>query len=152
MSETDLTRSIADTAEALVEDFELFDEWEERYQYIIELGDALPAMDPQDQVDANKVGGCVSTVWLVARTAGSAPVIELSADSDSSLVKGLIAILLSVFSGRPAREILSFDLDGLFERLDLKQHLSRSRSNGLRSMVRRVRELAERSGGDAGSS
>jgi cysteine desulfuration protein SufE len=98
------------------------------------------------------VGGCVSTVWLVARTAGSAPVIELSADSDSSLVKGLIAILLSVFSGRPAREILSFDLDGLFERLDLKQHLSRSRSNGLRSMVRRVRELAERSGGDAGSS
>ena len=149
MSETDLTRSIADTAEVLVEDFELFDDWEERYQYIIELGDALPAMDPQDQVNENKVDGCVSTVWLVARPSGHPPVIELSADSDSSLVKGLIAILLRVFSGRPAREILGFDVDSLFERLDLKQNLSRSRSNGLRSMIRRVHRFAECYGDDA---
>jgi cysteine desulfuration protein SufE len=137
-----LIRPLADTVDDLVESFELFDDWEERYQYIIELGDELPPMDPEDQVDENKVDGCMSTVWLVARSTGEPPVIELSADSDSSLVKGLIAVLLRVFSGRPPSEILEFDVEGLFDRLDLKEHLSRSRTNGLRSMIRRIRELA----------
>jgi cysteine desulfuration protein SufE len=107
------------------------------------LGDQVPPMTPEDQVDRNKVDGCLSTVWLVGRPSGDPPLIELSADSDSSLVKGLIAILLRVYSGRSAEEIVAFDIDGLFQRLDLKQHLSRSRSNGLRSMVRRIRQLAE---------
>jgi cysteine desulfuration protein SufE len=140
-----LIRPLADTVDELIENFELFDDWEERYQYIIELGDELPPMDPQDQVDDNKVDGCMSTVWLVARSSGDPPVIELSADSDSSLVKGLIAVLLRVYTGRPPSEILEFDIEGLFDRLDLKQHLSRSRTNGLRSMIRRIRELASSS-------
>ena len=139
-----MIRPLADTVDDLVENFELFDDWEERYQYIIELGDELSPMDPQDQVDENRVDGCMSTVWLVARSAGEPPVLELSADSDSSLVKGLIAVLLRVYSGRPPGEILEFDIEELFDRLDLKQHLSRSRTNGLRSMIRRIRELAGR--------
>ena len=138
-----MSQTLDETVEDLVENFELFDDWEERYQYIIELGDQLPPMQAEDQVPQNKVDGCLSTVWLVGRPTGNPPVVVLSADSDSSLVKGLIAILLSVYSERPAEEILAFDIDGLFQRLDLKEHLSRSRSNGLRSMVRRVRELAE---------
>jgi cysteine desulfuration protein SufE len=140
-----LPRPLAETVDDLVESFELFDDWEERYQYIIELGDELPPMDSEDRVYENKVDGCMSTVWLVARSAGEPPVIELSADSDSSLVKGLIAVLLRVYSGRSPHEILNFDVERLFDRLDLKQHLSRSRTNGLRSMIRRIRELAGRS-------
>jgi cysteine desulfuration protein SufE len=147
-SEVPLSRSLTETVEDLVENFDLFDDWEERYQYIIELGDGLPAMDPADQVDENKVDGCMSTVWLVARTVGEPPVLELSADSDSSLVKGLIAVLLQVYSGRCASEILGFDIEGLFERLDLKQNLSRSRSNGLRSMIRRIHDLARQADPD----
>jgi cysteine desulfuration protein SufE len=138
-----LTNSLDETVEDLVESFELFDDWEERYRYIIELGDELPPMDPEDQVSDNKVDGCLSTVWLVGRPSGDPPVLELSADSDSTLVKGLIAVLMQVYSGRQPEEILAFDIDGLFHRLDLKQHLSRSRSNGLRSMVGRIRQLAE---------
>lgn len=142
-----MTQTLDETVEDLVESFELFDEWEERYQYIIELGDELPPMAAEDQVDENKVDGCLSTVWLVGRPAGDPPLVELSADSDSSLVKGLIAVLLRVYSGRSAEEIVNFDIEGLFQRLGLKQHLSRSRSNGLRSMVRRIRLLAERQRG-----
>jgi cysteine desulfuration protein SufE len=138
-----LADPLSETVEDLVDSFELFDDWEERYLYLIELGDELPAMQPVDHVDENKVDGCLSTVWLVARAVGDPPVMELSADSDSSLVKGLIAILLRVYSGRRAGEVLQFDIETLFERLDLKQNLSRSRSNGLRSMIRRIRQLAE---------
>jgi cysteine desulfuration protein SufE len=139
-----LIRPLVETVDDLVENFELLDDWEERYQYIIELGDELSPMAPEDQVEENKVDGCMSTVWLVARPTGQPPVIELSADSDSSLVKGLIAILLRIYSGRPPDEILGFDVERLFDRLDLKQHLSRSRSNGLRSMIRRIHQLAQK--------
>ena len=131
------------TVEELLEEFALFDDWNDRFQYIIELGDSLAELPEEFRVDANLVQGCQSRVWLKERVRpGNPPVIEFAADSDSQIVKGLIAILVMLLSGRTAREILQTDIEGVFERLDLKRHLSRSRSNGLSSMIKRIRVLA----------
>lgn len=131
------------TVEELLEEFALFDDWNDRFQYIIELGDSLAELPEEFRVDANLVQGCQSRVWLKERVRpGNPPVIEFAADSDSQIVKGLIAILVMLLSGRTAREILETDIEGVFERLDLKRHLSRSRSNGLSSMIKRIRVLA----------
>ena len=126
----------------IVDNFELFDSWEDRYRYIIELGSGLESLDPQHRMESNRVQGCVSNVWLIREQAESADEVHFRADSDSQLVKGLIAIALSIYSDRTPRQIIDFDINGLFQKLELGQHLSRSRSNGLNSMVQRIKVLA----------
>jgi cysteine desulfuration protein SufE len=131
------------TAEELLDEFSLFDDWSEKYQYIIELGDQLGEFPEDQRVDTNLVQGCQSNVWLIARTRGSSPpVVEFLADSDSQIVRGLIAILVMLLSGRSAEEIQSMEVERVFEKLELQRHLSRSRSNGLHSMIQRIRTLA----------
>jgi len=134
-----MTQATPKTIEELIEDFELFDEWEERYAYIIELGDQLPPLPEELHRDEFLVQGCQSRVWLVARDAAQSGTVEFVADSDSRITKGLIAILVLLCSGRPAEEVVHMDLEGLFEHLDLKSHLSRSRSNGLYSMIKTLK-------------
>ena len=131
------------TIEELLDEFEDFDHWEERYRYIIELGEELDEMPAELKTEENRVQGCVSNVWLVMDVQpGDPPLVQFVADSDSQIVRGLVSILLMLCSGRPAREVVVMDIDGVYERLGLRQHLSRSRSNGLHSMIQRIRTLA----------
>lgn len=131
------------SVEQLIESFDLLDEWDERYRYIIELGDQLDEMPAELKTEQSRVEGCVSNVWLVYEVqAGNPPRIQFIADSDSQIVRGLVAMLLMIYSGRTPQEIIDVDIDAVFDRVGLKQHLSRSRSNGLRSMVRRIRQIA----------
>lgn len=131
------------SVEQLIESFDLLDEWDERYRYIIELGDQLDEMPAELKTEQTRVEGCVSNVWLVYEIqAGNPPRIQFIADSDSQIVRGLVAMLLMIYSGRTPQEIIDVDIDAVFDRVGLKQHLSRSRSNGLRSMVRRIRQIA----------
>lgn len=136
------------TLEELVDDFEFLDAWEDRYRYIIELGDELEKMPEALKTEENRVQGCVSNVWLVLDVEpGDPPLIRFIADSDSQIVRGLVAILLMLCSGRPVCEIQALDIESVFERLELGKHLSRSRSNGLHSMIKRIRRLAEEQAG-----
>ena len=129
------------TKDELIEEFDLFDDWEEKYRFIIELGDGLPAFDSDARIESNRVQGCVSNVWLLPHE-GDDGLIYFTADSDSQLGKGLIAIVIMLFSGKSAEDILQFDISDLFERVELTQHISRSRSNGLNSMIQRIKSLA----------
>ena len=131
------------TIEELLEDFEFLDSWEDRYRYIIELGDELEDLDAELRIEENRVQGCVSNVWLIASfDASSPPQISFRADSDSQLVRGLVSILIMLCNNQPAPTVLALDVEDLFTRLELRNHLSRSRSNGLFSMVKRIRVLA----------
>jgi len=129
--------------EELIETFELLEDWEERYSYLIDLGRKLPEMEDADKVEANRVRGCQSTVWMTARVRDSdPPVIDFLADSDSHIVKGLIAILQAIYSGQQPRFVRSFDARPVFARLGLEEHLSPTRRTGLHSMLKRIRDLA----------
>lgn len=131
------------TVDRIMQNFDVLTDWEDRYRYIIELGRKLPPFDEKYKVDDNLVRGCVSQVWLVTDVRdGDPPVIEFRADSDAQIVKGLVAILLSLYSGKTAREILTADIRSIFEKLDLAKHLSINRANGFASMVKRIHELA----------
>jgi cysteine desulfuration protein SufE len=125
----------------ITENFELLDEWDDRYRYLIELGRTLPELPEDARTDANKVRGCTSQVWLrtdLRPNGASGPVLEFMGDSDAHIVRGLIAILLALYSGKPASEILSTDAESLFVKLGLREHLTPQRSNGFRSMVDRI--------------
>jgi len=137
MSEPKAFRDIED-------DFSLLDDWEDRYRYIIELGQALPPLRPEERNAENKVHGCASQVWLVsdASQAGGAPVLNYRGESDAMIVRGLVAILIALYSGRPAGEIADTDAIAIFDRLGLREHLSTQRSNGLVAMVGRIRSEA----------
>ena len=129
----------------IIENFSLLDEWDDRYRYVIELGRTLEPLPDAARTDANKVQGCASQVWLstTVRPNGTAgPVLEFVGDSDAHIVRGLIAILLSLYSGKSAEEILATDALGVFDRLALREHLTPQRSNGLRSMNERIRAEA----------
>ena len=129
----------------IVDNFELIDEWDDRYRYLIELGRALPALPDTERTDANKVPGCASQVWLstsIKPNGSAGPVLSFEGDSDAHIVRGLIAVLFALYSGRPAKEILSTDAVALFEKLGLRDHLTPQRSNGFRSMVDRIRRDA----------
>jgi cysteine desulfuration protein SufE len=128
----------------ILENFSVLDEWDDRYRYVIELGRGLPPLPEAARNDANKVQGCASQVWLSTRVEpnGAGPVLEFIGDSDAHIVRGLIAILLALFSGKPARDILSTDALAVFDGLGLREHLTPQRSNGLRSMVERIRSDA----------
>ena len=129
----------------IVENFELLDQWDDRYRYVIELGRTLAPLAEDAHVEANKVRGCASQVWLstaVKPNGGSGPVLSFEGDSDAHIVRGLIAVLFALYSGKPAKDILSTDAVALFEKLGLKEHLTPQRSNGFRSMVDRIRRDA----------
>ena len=131
------------TIDRIMQNFDVLSDWEDRYRYIIELGRKLPPFDEEYKVEDNLVRGCVSQVWLVTDVRdGDPPVIEFRADSDAQIVKGLVAILLSLYSGKTAREILMADIRSIFQKLDLARHLSINRANGFASMVKRIHELA----------
>jgi cysteine desulfuration protein SufE len=127
------------------ENFALLDEWEDRYRYVIELGRTLQPLTEAEHSPENKVRGCASQVWLVSEVAPDdpgGPRLIFRGDSDAHIVSGLIAILLAQYSGKPAREIVAFDPEPLFGRLGLRDHLTPQRSNGLASMVERIRSDA----------
>ena len=132
------------TIEAIRDDFAFLDEWEDRYRYVIDLGAALPPFPDESRIDVYKVPGCVSQVWLTTDVGdGPDPVIEFRGDSDAHIVRGLVAIMLALFSGRPASQITATDAEALLRELGLDEHLTPQRANGLRSMVKRIKREAE---------
>ena len=124
------------------EAFGFFDSWEDKYRFVIDLGRSLAPMPEAQKTDANLIRGCQSQVWLVSRMDEDTGTLHLQMDSDAHIVRGLIAIVLAAYEGKSPREIVEFDMDGLFEELALLQHLSPTRGNGLRAMVARIRETA----------
>jgi cysteine desulfuration protein SufE len=128
----------------IVENFELLDDWDERYRYVIELGRMMEPLPDEAHNDANKVQGCASQVWLETKLDDSAggPRLRLRGDSDAHIVRGLVALLISLYSGKTASEALQADAIGLFKSLGLSEHLTPQRSNGVRSMVERIRNDA----------
>lgn len=119
------------------ENLSFLDDWEDRYRYLIELGQALPPLEPEERNAENKVHGCVSQVWLVSERDGDA--LRYRGESDAMIVKGLVAILIALYSGRPASEIAGTDAIAIFDQLGLREHLTTQRSNGLVAMVNRIR-------------
>jgi cysteine desulfuration protein SufE len=129
----------------IIDNFSVLDDWDDRYRYLIELGRELPALAEAAHNEANKVQGCASQVWLDTRVrpnGASGPVLTFAGDSDAHIVRGLIAILFAIYSGKAAKDILASDALALFERLGLREHLTPQRSNGFRSMVERIRSDA----------
>ena len=129
----------------ILDGFSFLDEWDDRYRYVIELGKGLAPYPEAVRDEAHKVQGCASQVWLYSTVQagnGSGPVLTFVGDSDAIIVRGLVAILLALYSDQPAKEILSADAIALFEKLGLKEHLTPQRSNGFRSMVERIRRDA----------
>lgn len=130
----------------IIGNFELLEEWEDRYRYLIELGRTLEPLPKDAYTDANKVRGCASQVWLETtrtRDDDGHAVLSFRGDSDAHIVRGLVALVLALYSGRPAREIVDADAQPLFKELGLAEHLTPQRANGLRSMVERIKSEAK---------
>jgi cysteine desulfuration protein SufE len=133
------------TIDEIRDNFALLDDWDDRYRYVIELGRTLEPMSDVEHSAVNKVQGCTSQVWLslrIARDAESAPVLTYVGDSDAHIVRGLVAILLTLYSGRKPQDILDTDAIAIFDELGFREHLTPQRSNGLRAMVERIRKDA----------
>ena len=129
----------------IIDNFSVLDDWDDRYRYLIKLGRQLPPLAAAAYKDANKVQGCASQVWLdtkVRPNGAGGPILTFVGDSDAHIVRGLIAILLAMFSGQHAKDILAIDALALFEKMGLREHLTPQRSNGFRSMVERIRAEA----------
>jgi cysteine desulfuration protein SufE len=135
---------MTDRLNSLREDFAVLDDWEDRYRHVIELGKALPEMAAALKTPATKVSGCASQVWIHSRTTtiNGQPHMQLVGDSDALIVKGLIAIAFMIFADQPAKQILHTDAAAIFAELGLKDHLTPQRSNGLASMVARIKSDA----------
>lgn len=131
------------TVEELLETFEDLPEWDERYDFIIDLGRELPALPAEKQSDDNIVEGCMSTVWMATDISASDQPVMIHADSDSLIVKGLIAVLLAFYHGKTAQQIVDSDVSEYLTSLGLNQHLSPQRRNGLFSMIKRLNALAQ---------
>ncbi len=129
------------TIDDIIADFALIDDWEERYRYIIDLGKQLPPLPDAERNEQNRVRGCASQVWLSThqQRGVGAPVLHFTGDSDAMIVRGLVAITLALFDNKSPREILATDAEAMFGKLDLRAHLSAQRSNGLHSLVQRIR-------------
>lgn len=126
----------------LIEEFDLLGDWEERYRYVIDLGKALAPLRDEERVEANKVRGCASQVWMVSAPQADGT-LSFRGDSDAHIVRGLVAVLMRLYSGRSPKVILDFDIKAALDRLGLSGALSAQRSNGLASMVSRIRSDAE---------
>ena len=131
----------------LVSDFELIDDWEDRYRHVIELGRALPVMDEALKTPATKVSGCASQVWIYTTpyVGPNGKQLKLQGDSDALIVKGLIAVVFMMFAPLTTQQIISYDALGQFEKLGLKEHLTPQRSNGVASMIKRIKADAKAS-------
>ena len=130
----------------IIENFELLDQWDDRYRYVIELGRTLAPLPQEAHSEANKVRGCASQVWLVTHVqpdGSGGPRLSFEGDSDAHIVRGLIAILFALYSGKPAKEIRDTDAEALFAKLGLRENLTPQRSNGLRAMVERIQAEAK---------
>ncbi|MEM7670032.1 MAG: SufE family protein [Pseudomonadota bacterium] len=134
----------SDAFEDIVENFELFDEWEDRYRYVIDLGKDMDPLPDARKSDATRVEGCASQVWLVPEVRDEDGITHLyfDGDSDAMIVRGLIAVLKALLSGQPLRVIPSIDVQAELARLGLEAHLSSQRTNGLRAMIQRLKDLA----------
>lgn len=129
--------------EEIIENFQFLDDWDDRYKYLIELGSALPDFPENLQTSENKVQGCVSQVWVTAETAeGDDPVLTFKGASDAHIVSGLVAITFAIFSNQKASKILATDEKAIFDSIDLSEHITPQRSNGLRSLVERIKQHA----------
>jgi len=140
------------TIDEIRDNFAILDEWDDRYRYVIELGRTLEPMSEAEHSAANKVQGCTSQVWLsltTSRDADSEPVLTYVGDSDAHIVRGLVAILLTLYSGRKPQAILDADAIAVFDELGFREHLTPQRSNGLRAMVERIRRDAREALADA---
>ena len=130
--------------EDIVENFEFLEDWEDRYRFVIDLGKAMAPLEEALKVPATKVDGCTSQVWIAAQVDGTGPeaVFRFRGDSDAMIVRGLVAVLMALFNGLSVAEVLKVDAGGELARLQLNDHLSAQRSNGLRAMVERIRKIA----------
>jgi cysteine desulfuration protein SufE len=133
--------TIAEEQQLIAEDFELFDDWREKIEYVLDLGRALDPLPEEERIEANKVRGCQSQVWMVAGLDEATGRVAIRADSDAFIVRGLIALLLRLYADRPAEEILA-NPPTVFEEIGLGAHLSPTRANGLHAMIKRIRQLA----------
>ncbi|MGE0623128.1 MAG: SufE family protein [Pseudomonadales bacterium] len=139
--------SSAFSLEEIRESFAFFDDWEDKYRFVIDLGRSLPPFPESARREENLVRGCQSQVWVEAAIDAGTGTLDLAIDSDAHIVRGLIAIVLAAYQGRTPAEILAFDIEGLFEELALLKHLSPTRGNGLKALIARIRELAARHAG-----
>ncbi|WP_462321032.1 SufE family protein [Halochromatium sp.] len=121
----------------IIDTFDLLGDWDQRYQYLVEIGERLPAMDPADKIDANRVMECMSTVHVVAKSDDER--IRFDGDCDTSIIKGVVALLVGLFSGKTAAEIEDLDVDALFEGLQLEEHLSPNRHVGVYAIVNKMK-------------
>ena len=128
----------------IIENFGFLDDWEDRYRYLIELGKDLPPLTESEMNEETRVKGCASQVWVITSIdrQGVEPVLNFRGQSDAHIVKGLVALTLALYSGRTAKEILELDALDLFRRIGLAEHLTPQRSNGVRSMIDRIRKDA----------
>lgn len=128
------------STEEILDDLAFFDDWEERYTYIIDLGKDLPSMDESLHTPERLVKGCQSNVWLDVQADGGK--VEFAVDSDAHIVRGLLVLVLAAYNGKTAPDILAFDIDAYFQQLDLERHLSPTRGNGLKAIVARIQAIA----------
>ena len=124
--------------------FAFFDDWEDKYRFLIDLGKSVPALPTQFRVADNLVRGCQSQVWLLGDYDTQHDQLKLQIDSDAHIVRGLIAIVLATYDGRSPNKIVAFDIENLFDELDLMNHLSATRGNGLRALVKRINDSANK--------
>jgi len=128
----------------MIDDFTFLGDWEERYMHVIDLGKALTPLSEAEKSETNKVKGCVSQVWLVSESDNAAdPILTFRGDSDAHIVKGLVAVTLKIFSGRKASLIRDLDAGEILKQLELEEHLSPQRSNGLKAMIGRIKAEAQ---------
>lgn len=139
-----MTQLAVPPIDEITDAFALIDDWEERYRYVIEIGKQLPGLQESERTEDNRVRGCASNVWLVTHVAGTGPdaILTFEGESDAHIVKGLVAVTLAYYSGQTARWIVDHDAFELFRTLGFEQHLTPQRSNGVRSMIERIRKDA----------
>lgn len=135
------TQTQTERAQELVEAFEMFDNWEDRYRFLIDLGKKLPPLPDDARTETNRVHGCQSNVWMIGEKTPE-NTVQFLADSDSTIVRGLIAVLRQIYNDQSPEAILGFDADEFLARIELDQHLSMGRRNGLAGMVSRIKTLA----------
>ncbi|MBL4742696.1 MAG: Fe-S cluster assembly protein SufE [Idiomarina sp.] len=131
------------STEEIIDDLEFLDDWEQRYQYIIDLGKALPGLPEEQHRDEYRVRGCQSNVWLISEQRGGKLLFHV--DSDAVIVQGLLTLVMAAYDDKTPAQILEFDIDGYFNRLDLENHITPTRGNGLRAIVGKIQDIAKAS-------
>ena len=137
-----MTMSLPGSQE-IIDDLAFFDDWEQRYQYIIDLGKSIPGLPDDEKTPDKLVKGCQSSVWLESRVENG--LAKFSVDSDAVIVQGLLALVMAAYNNKTPRQILDFDVDAYFAELDLERHITPTRGNGLRAIVAKIQALAKRS-------